>query len=94
MNKYYTAYIYRGDEEIEVSAQLYEHGVAEEGFDNLGGYWSEITDDPVFCEYAAFDDYGVELTLTTREILDSEAQMIKQYWEGGHNEDLFPDVPV
>ena len=81
MNKFYTAYIYRGDYEIEVTAQLYGHGQLEEGLDIGVGYWSEVTEDPEFCEYTAFDDYGVELTLTPREILDSERQMIKQYWD-------------
>ena len=81
MTQYYTAYIYRGDDEIEVTAQLYDYGQVEEGYDNLGGYWSEVIEDPEFREYTAFDDYGVELTLTPREILDSEKQMIKEYWD-------------
>lgn len=81
MNKFYTAYIYRGEDEIEVTAQLYDHGKVEEGYESSVGYWSEVVEDPEFYEYAAFDDYGVELTLTPREILDSEEQMIKQYWE-------------
>lgn len=94
MSDYYTAYIHRGDDEIEVSAKLYDHGKVEEGFESDIGYFSEVIEDPEFTDYIAFDDYGVELTLTPREILDSERQMIKQYWEGGHNEDLFPYVPV
>ena len=81
MNEYYTAYIYRGDYEIEVTAQLYDHGQLEEGFDSDVGYWSEVIEDPGFHEYTAFDEYGVELPLTPREIFDSEEQMIKQYWD-------------
>ena len=81
MNKYYTAYIHRGDDEIEVTAELYDHGQLEGGFESDVGYWSEVIEDPEFCEYTAFDDYGVELTLTLREIIDSETQMIKQYWD-------------
>ena len=80
MNKYYTAYIHRGNTELEVTAQVYDYGRVEEGYDNLGGYWAEVTEDPVFVDYVAFDDYGVELTLTPREILDSEKQMIEEYW--------------
>ena len=81
MNKYYTGYIHRGDTEIEVTAKLYDYGQVEEGYDNLGGYWAEVIDDPIFTDFVAFDDYGVELTLTPREILDSEEQMIKEYWD-------------
>ena len=81
MNKYYTAYIHRGDDEIEVTAELYAHGQLEEGYDRMGGHWYEVIDDPDFHEYTAFDDYGVELTLTLREVLDSEKQMVRQYWD-------------
>jgi len=82
MSEYYTAYIFRGNDEIEVTAKLYAHGEYESGIDRLGGYWMEATEDPVFYEYTAFDDYGVELVLTPREMLDSEKQMIESYWSG------------
>ena len=81
MSDYYRAYIIRNGEEYEVTAQLYEHGKAESGIDHLGGYWSEVTEDPIFTDFAAFDDYGVELILTPRDIHSAEEQMIKSYWE-------------
>jgi hypothetical protein len=81
MSDYYTAHIFRGNDEIEVSAKLYEHGECESGIDQLGGYWTEVTEDPIFTEFVAFDDYGVEMLLTPRELLDVEKQMIKQYWD-------------
>ena len=90
MTQYYAAYVFRGDDEIEISAKLHDHGKIEEGYDRLGGHWHEIIDDPEFVEYTAFDDYGVELTLTPREIMDSTEQMAKAYWrdyfDGLHSE--------
>jgi len=81
MTQYLTAYITRGDTEYEVTAKLYDHGKVEDGYDRwTGGHWVEIIDDPEFTDFVAFDEYGVELTLTLREILDSESQMVKQYW--------------
>lgn len=81
MTGYYFGYIYRKGYEYEVSARLYEHGKFDNWLDNLGGHNYELVDDPIFTDFVAFDEYGVELTLTPREILDSEKQMIDTYWE-------------
>ena len=81
MNRYYTAYIFRGDDEIEVTAKLYDYGQVEEGFGCDVGYWVEVIEDPIFTDFVAFDDYGVELALTPREISDSEKQMVREYWD-------------
>ena len=86
MNEYYTAYIYRTNleetVEYEVSAKLYDHGKTEEGYDRwAGGYCLDVIEDPVFTEFVAFDDYGVELILTPKEILSCEEQMVETYWD-------------
>ena len=79
---YYTDYITRGGAEYEVTAQLYDHGKAEEGYDRwTGGHWMEVVEDPVFTEFVAFDEYGVEMTLTPKEIFSCDEQMIRQYWD-------------
>ena len=85
MSEYFVAYIHRGDFEVEVSAKLHEHGEPVEGSDSDTGPWREVRYDPVFTDFVAFDDYGVELTLTPRELLDSEKQMTKQYWDNYEN---------
>ena len=80
-DRYYYGYIYRGDDEIEVSARLYAQGEVAKGFDEYFGPWEDVIEDPVFTDFVAFDDYGVELVLTPKELLQVEQQMVKSYWD-------------
>ena len=82
MSEYYTAYILRNKEQYEVTAKLYSHGKVEEGYDRwTGGHWTDVVDDPMFTDFVAFDDFGVEMILTPKEILKAEEQMVSSYWD-------------
>lgn len=81
MSDYFSTCIARQGQEIEVTAKLYDHGKVDSGYDRwTGGKYSYVNEDPIFTEYVAFDDYGVELSLTQKEIRFIEKRLIEAYW--------------
>lgn len=80
MSDNYRAYIYRDNREIEVTAQLLQHGFVDEQCWGDTGETTDVISEPEFHMFYAEDDNGNPISFTDVEMVNILGQLSTVYW--------------
>lgn len=79
--EHYRAYINRNNDEYEVNAKIFAEGAYETGYESDTGYYLDIISNPIWENLICFDEYGMEVKLTSGELIKAEEKLNIEYWD-------------